>query len=112
MCQAGRNTIQITVSACCCSHLFVLQLVHRFVLLLLLLLGSTLVRESLFKNKLSHPQAECAVGASGAFEEAAAASGALHHQDQAQLQLPSSHQVACHNGDVDGVAMEVDRCTF
>ncbi|XP_020286659.1 zinc finger MIZ domain-containing protein 1-like isoform X2 [Pseudomyrmex gracilis] len=27
--QAGRNTIQITVSACCCSHLFVLQLVHR-----------------------------------------------------------------------------------
>ena len=29
MCQAGRNTIQITVSACCCSHLFVLQLVHR-----------------------------------------------------------------------------------
>jgi len=29
VCQAGRNTIQITVSACCCSHLFVLQLVHR-----------------------------------------------------------------------------------
>ncbi|XP_005112445.2 zinc finger MIZ domain-containing protein 1 [Aplysia californica] len=29
VCQAGRNTIQITVTACCCSHLFVLQLVHR-----------------------------------------------------------------------------------
>ncbi|BFZ17985.1 hypothetical protein BsWGS_21024 [Bradybaena similaris] len=29
ICQAGRNTIQITVTACCCSHLFVLQLVHR-----------------------------------------------------------------------------------
>ncbi|CAJ0968874.1 unnamed protein product [Ranitomeya imitator] len=29
VCQAGRNSIQITVSACCCSHLFVLQLVHR-----------------------------------------------------------------------------------
>lgn len=29
VCQSGRNTIQITVSACCCSHLFVLQLVHR-----------------------------------------------------------------------------------
>ncbi|PVD39460.1 hypothetical protein C0Q70_02091 [Pomacea canaliculata] len=29
VCQGGRNTIQITVTACCCSHLFVLQLVHR-----------------------------------------------------------------------------------
>lgn len=29
VCVPGRNTIQITVSACCCSHLFVLQLVHR-----------------------------------------------------------------------------------
>ncbi|KAJ8286385.1 hypothetical protein GJAV_G00038690 [Gymnothorax javanicus] len=29
MCQPGRNTIQITVTACCCSHLFMLQLVHR-----------------------------------------------------------------------------------
>ncbi|ESN89878.1 hypothetical protein HELRODRAFT_194780 [Helobdella robusta] len=29
VCIPGRNTIQITVSACCCSHLFVLQLVHR-----------------------------------------------------------------------------------
>ncbi|XP_068594628.1 zinc finger MIZ domain-containing protein 2-like [Brachionichthys hirsutus] len=29
VCQQGRNTIQITVTACCCSHLFVLQLVHR-----------------------------------------------------------------------------------
>lgn len=29
VCQPGRNTIQITVSTCCCSHLFVLQLVHR-----------------------------------------------------------------------------------
>ncbi|XP_077377608.1 zinc finger MIZ domain-containing protein 2-like isoform X2 [Festucalex cinctus] len=29
VCQLGRNTIQITVTACCCSHLFVLQLVHR-----------------------------------------------------------------------------------
>ncbi|XP_065830870.1 zinc finger MIZ domain-containing protein 1-like isoform X2 [Oscarella lobularis] len=29
LCQAGRNTIQISVTACCCSHLFVLQLVHR-----------------------------------------------------------------------------------
>ncbi|XP_066449248.1 zinc finger MIZ domain-containing protein 2 [Eleutherodactylus coqui] len=29
VCQPGRNSIQITVSACCCSHLFVLQLVHR-----------------------------------------------------------------------------------
>ena len=37
VCQAGRNTIQITVSACCCSHLFVLQLVHRFLLNLILL---------------------------------------------------------------------------
>ncbi|XP_069773765.1 zinc finger MIZ domain-containing protein 1-like isoform X3 [Narcine bancroftii] len=29
VCQPGRNTIQITVTACCCSHLFVQQLVHR-----------------------------------------------------------------------------------
>ncbi|XP_016304143.1 zinc finger MIZ domain-containing protein 1-like [Sinocyclocheilus anshuiensis] len=29
LCQPGRNTIQITVTACCCSHLFVLLLVHR-----------------------------------------------------------------------------------
>lgn len=29
VCQPERNTIQITVSACCCSHLFLLQLVHR-----------------------------------------------------------------------------------
>uniref|UniRef100_A0A673GX24 Zinc finger MIZ domain-containing protein 1-like n=1 Tax=Sinocyclocheilus rhinocerous TaxID=307959 RepID=A0A673GX24_9TELE len=29
VCQPGRNTIQITVTACCCSHLFVLLLVHR-----------------------------------------------------------------------------------
>ncbi|KAM9366043.1 zinc finger MIZ domain-containing protein 1a isoform 3-T3 [Pholidichthys leucotaenia] len=29
VCVPGRNTIQITVTACCCSHLFVLQLVHR-----------------------------------------------------------------------------------
>ncbi|XP_069373579.1 zinc finger MIZ domain-containing protein 1-like isoform X1 [Paralichthys olivaceus] len=29
VCHPGRNTIQITVTACCCSHLFVLQLVHR-----------------------------------------------------------------------------------
>ncbi|XP_060076777.1 zinc finger MIZ domain-containing protein 1-like isoform X1 [Ylistrum balloti] len=29
VCAPGRNTIQITVTACCCSHLFVLQLVHR-----------------------------------------------------------------------------------
>ncbi|XP_076461438.1 zinc finger MIZ domain-containing protein 1-like [Babylonia areolata] len=29
VCVGGRNTIQITVTACCCSHLFVLQLVHR-----------------------------------------------------------------------------------
>lgn len=29
VCQAGRNTVQITVTACCCSHLFLLQLVHR-----------------------------------------------------------------------------------
>ncbi|CAG0920061.1 unnamed protein product [Notodromas monacha] len=29
VCQPGRNSIQITVAACCCSHLFVLQLVHR-----------------------------------------------------------------------------------
>lgn len=29
VCQPDRNMIQITVSACCCSHLFLLQLVHR-----------------------------------------------------------------------------------
>ncbi|XP_030621891.1 zinc finger MIZ domain-containing protein 2-like [Chanos chanos] len=29
LCQPGHNIIQIFVSACCCSHLFVLQLVHR-----------------------------------------------------------------------------------
>ena len=29
VCHAERNTIQIIVSACCCSHLFLLQLVHR-----------------------------------------------------------------------------------
>ncbi|CAD5124552.1 DgyrCDS12827 [Dimorphilus gyrociliatus] len=29
VCCPNRNTIQITVTACCCSHLFVLQLVHR-----------------------------------------------------------------------------------
>ena len=69
VCQAGRNTIQITVSACCCSHLFVLQLVHRFVIVLFS--GINLV---CIKNKVTHPQAECAVGASGAFEEAPAAS--------------------------------------
>ncbi|XP_061398419.1 zinc finger MIZ domain-containing protein 2 [Musca vetustissima] len=29
VCQPGRNTLQLTASSCCCSHLFVLQLVHR-----------------------------------------------------------------------------------
>lgn len=29
VCQPDSNKIQITVSACCCSHLFLLQLVHR-----------------------------------------------------------------------------------
>ncbi|XP_062500489.1 zinc finger MIZ domain-containing protein 2-like [Corticium candelabrum] len=29
LCQVGKNTIQIAVTACCCSHLFVLQLVHH-----------------------------------------------------------------------------------
>lgn len=29
VCQPERNTIQITVSSCCCSHFFLLQLVHR-----------------------------------------------------------------------------------
>jgi hypothetical protein len=29
LCKVGKNTIQIAVTACCCSHLFVLQLVHR-----------------------------------------------------------------------------------
>jgi hypothetical protein len=29
VCQPERNTIQITVSACCCSHLFLLHIVHR-----------------------------------------------------------------------------------
>ncbi|RWS17762.1 zinc finger MIZ domain-containing protein 1-like protein [Dinothrombium tinctorium] len=29
VCSPERNTIQITVSACCCSHLFLLHLVHR-----------------------------------------------------------------------------------
>ena len=29
VCQPDRNIIQITVSACCCSHLFLLHLVHR-----------------------------------------------------------------------------------
>ena len=29
VCKPGRNTIQINVRVCCCSHLFVLHLVHR-----------------------------------------------------------------------------------
>lgn len=29
VCISGRNTIQFTVTACCCSHLFTVQLVHR-----------------------------------------------------------------------------------
>lgn len=29
VCNQGKNTIQITATACCCSHTFVLQLVHR-----------------------------------------------------------------------------------
>lgn len=29
VCQSERNMIQITVAACCCSHFFLLQLVHR-----------------------------------------------------------------------------------
>ena len=39
------------------------------------------------------PQAERPIGPSGTLEEALAALGALHHQDQAQLQLPPSNQV-------------------
>ena len=29
VCQIGENTIQITTTPCCCSHLFILQLVYR-----------------------------------------------------------------------------------
>ena len=39
------------------------------------------------------PQAERPIGPPGTLEEALAALGALHHQDQAQLQLPPSNQV-------------------
>lgn len=28
-CQPGQNLLEITVTACCCSHYFILQLVHR-----------------------------------------------------------------------------------
>ena len=60
VCQAGRNTIQITVSACCCSHLFVLQLVHRFhfvliiVALLVLFLVLVTLEKCLYPKKNSN----------------------------------------------------------
>uniref|UniRef100_A0A8C6TMP3 Zinc finger MIZ-type containing 1 n=1 Tax=Neogobius melanostomus TaxID=47308 RepID=A0A8C6TMP3_9GOBI len=66
VCQPGRNTIQITVTACCCSHLFVLQLVHRP--------SVRSVLQGLLKKRLL-PAEHCITKVKRNFSSVAAASG-------------------------------------
>ncbi|XP_029104672.1 zinc finger MIZ domain-containing protein 1a isoform X3 [Scleropages formosus] len=66
VCQPGRNTIQITVTACCCSHLFVLQLVHRP--------SVRSVLQGLLKKRLL-PAEHCITKVKRNFSSAAASSG-------------------------------------
>ncbi|MGH0118179.1 UNVERIFIED_CONTAM: hypothetical protein FKN15_045326, partial [Acipenser sinensis] len=66
VCQPGRNTIQITVTACCCSHLFVLQLVHRP--------SVRSVLQGLLKKRLL-PSEHCITKIKRNFSSAAASSG-------------------------------------
>ncbi|XP_071829293.1 zinc finger MIZ domain-containing protein 1-like isoform X2 [Apostichopus japonicus] len=72
VCQAGRNTIQITVTACCCSHLFVLQLVHRPTL--------KSVLYGLLRKRLL-PAEHCITKIKRNFASVAASSGALNGED-------------------------------
>lgn len=72
VCQAGRNTIQITVTACCCSHLFVLQLVHRPTL--------KSVLYGLLRKRLL-PAEHCITKIKRNFASVAASSGALNGDD-------------------------------
>uniref|UniRef100_A0AAV2LH04 SP-RING-type domain-containing protein n=1 Tax=Knipowitschia caucasica TaxID=637954 RepID=A0AAV2LH04_KNICA len=67
VCQPGRNTIQITVTACCCSHLFVLQLVHRP--------SVRSVLQGLLKKRLL-PAEHCITKVKRNFSSVAASSGA------------------------------------
>uniref|UniRef100_A0AAY3ZUM0 SP-RING-type domain-containing protein n=1 Tax=Denticeps clupeoides TaxID=299321 RepID=A0AAY3ZUM0_9TELE len=66
VCQPGRNTIQITVTACCCSHLFVLQLIHRP--------SVRSVLQGLLKKRLL-PAEHCITKVKRNFSSAAASSG-------------------------------------
>lgn len=66
VCTPGRNTIQITVTACCCSHVFVFQLVHRPLVNSVL---QTLLRKRLLpaehcitKIKTNFPFSSCTAG--------------------------------------------------
>ncbi|XP_039645025.1 zinc finger MIZ domain-containing protein 1-like [Perca fluviatilis] len=74
VCQPGRNTIQITVTACCCSHLFVLQLVHRP--------SVRSVLQGLLKKRLL-PAEHCITKVKRNFSSVAASSGnaALNGED-------------------------------
>ena len=58
------------------------------------------------------PQAKRAIGPSGTLEEAVVALGALHHQDQAQLQLPPSHQVGLFSGNVVLISWLLQKITL
>ncbi|XP_015920407.1 zinc finger MIZ domain-containing protein 1 isoform X3 [Parasteatoda tepidariorum] len=72
VCQPGRNTIQITVTACCCSHLFLLQLVHRPTV--------RSVLQGLLRKRLL-PADHCVAKIKRNFSSAAASNNALNMED-------------------------------
>ncbi|CAL1271440.1 unnamed protein product [Larinioides sclopetarius] len=72
VCQPGRNTIQITVTACCCSHLFLLQLVHRPTV--------RSVLQGLLRKRLL-PADHCVAKIKRNFSSAAASNNALSMED-------------------------------
>ncbi|XP_022250299.1 zinc finger MIZ domain-containing protein 1-like isoform X2 [Limulus polyphemus] len=72
VCQPGRNTIQITVTACCCSHLFLLHLVHRPTV--------RSVLQGLLRNRLL-PAEHCISKIKRNFNSVAATNSAMNGED-------------------------------
>ncbi|XP_064631687.1 zinc finger MIZ domain-containing protein 1-like isoform X2 [Lineus longissimus] len=86
VCQPGRNTIQITVTACCCSHLFVLQLVHRP--------SVRSVLQGLLRKRLL-PAEHCITKIKRNFSSGAANSGSMNGSDDGVEQTAIKVSLKC-----------------